>query len=219
MPHSVDLEAPLPTRPVLSWILVGLIALAVSAAVYLGGRLAALGLFIALDAIPHAWGFVADVIFEAMPLVLSLPLFFMGRALEHSPRPATRTLGGILFVAAAIVLGLWIGIVVSRFTVPHSAEDLGIFYGPGEAALIALGVLCYRSVRVYFRRLGFVIIILGSCMLAMFAEVTLEYSYFAQHFILTMKHVIFLRVVNIAVLLTVPVLTAVLLLRRQRELA
>lgn len=195
-----------------------LIAVVSAALICYSGNLLGLGVFIAIDAVGLSINFIGSYAVD-LPILSSIVLFFVGKFLDRSSKPVTRVCGDILLLLAAMLLGSWLGIEMQRFTVQHGAEDLGIYDGPCEAGVVALGVLFQRSAHSALNRSGSIMIVLGSFLLFRFAAISIEYSHLASHLILTAGEKSLLKLVKVTLSLLVPTATAVLLIRRSARVS
>ena len=194
-----------------------LIALVSTYAIYLGGLLLGLGVLIVFD-VPGSEKFIGNHV-SYLLLAVSIILFLTGKFLYGSDRMPVRMSGGALIIFAAALLGAWIGIEVQYFTVQHGVEDLGLYDGPGHAAVVASALLVQRSKNRSINRVGSIMVVLASVVVMQFVWNSIKYSRLVSDLHLAVEHRSMLNWLNLALILLVAGLTSAHLIRRSHQSA
>jgi hypothetical protein len=194
-----------------------LIVLVSTYAIYTAGLFVGLGLLIVLLALPEvARTFLGRYLFDAA-FPVSLVMFLLGKYLYSSHRILVHLSGCAFITLGAALFGAGIGLEVQNFTVQHAVEDLGLYDGPGQAAVVASAILVHRSSRSWISRVGSMMIVLASALVIGFVCESIQYSHVVASLHLTKEQMLLLHGSALALMLVGAVATAALLIRRSYQ--
>jgi hypothetical protein len=196
----------------LCWARDSFVALLSTVFIYVCGLYLGLGVLIALDA-SYLPQFLFDYV-SYLVLLVSALFVIAARQLGPSAGGLKRVMHDSMLLFAAMLLGSWIGLESQYFTLPHGVEDLGLYDGPGQAGVLALGLLLRRSTRPGTKRVGTIVIVLAALVLTGWAEEFVQYSRAVSRLSLTVGEKSLLKMTGIVLLFLAPALTATVLVRR-----
>ena len=194
-----------------------LIALVSTYAIYTAGLFAGLGILIVLLALPEAAEtFLGRYLFD-VTFPVSLIIFLIGKYLYGSHKIPVQLSGCALITLGAALFGAGIGLEVEYLTIQHGVEDLGLYDGPGQAAVVASAILVHRSTRSAVSRVGSMMIVLASALVIGFVCESIQYSHVVASLHLTKEQMLLLHSFALALMLLGAVATGALLIRRSYQ--
>ena len=195
-----------------------LIALVSAYSIYCGGLFIGLGLLISLDSLPDPPEWIIRVVpayfATVIGIVIAISLLYVGWFICAAGKWPRRVAGTVLFILAGSLLGAWVGLLVQHFTVQHGVEDLGLYDGPGQGAVVASAICAYRSSNEIIGRIGSMMIVLSSFMLIAFIGISIEYSHVVVNLHLASRQASLLRSSSFVLSILGGVATALLLIRQ-----
>ena len=197
---------------VVTFIRDSLIAIACGAVIMFCGAFAGLGLLIAINVLPSERAATAALILTP-PAVL-----FAGQRLRSLANPRSKLAGNVVFVVGAVLLGSSLGFLALYFVRPRGADDYGPLYSLcGLGGVVGTAIAFRNSSHRLLIRSGTIMIVLASLMATSTVEVFSRYSYVAAKITLTGFEKALVAVGANAMLVVVPVATALLLGRANKN--
>ena len=199
-------------RPVVTFIRDSLIAIVCGAVSMICGAFAGLGLLIGINVLPSERAAIVALILTP-PAVL-----FAGHRLRSSTDPLSKLAGNVVFVVGAVLLGSSLGFLALYFVQPRGADDYGPLYSLCELGGVFGTAIAFRSSSyVLLIRAGTIMIVLASLMATFTVEVFSPYSYVAAKITLTGFEKALVALGANVMLVAVPIATALLLGRANRN--